>query len=86
MATPENMIQQALEDMIQQAAKRGELSHLSVICDFKGVFRASYRGANEGHYRHTEADNPVDAMKEALKGVRKTRTAKPDNELEEWEK
>lgn len=56
-----------LEAMIQQAAKRGELSHLSIAHSPRGIFSVSYRGASSGHYFHSENADPVQALKDALK-------------------
>ena len=72
-----------LEELITKAAKRGELSHLSIGFSPRGVFSVSYRGASAGHYAHGEDADPIKALKAVLN--LSARSAKPETELEDWE-
>lgn len=68
-----------LEEIIQERAARGELSHLSLVASFaprgNGVkWRAVFRGASAGiHGEHAEADDPVEALREAITTAPKRR-------------
>jgi len=74
----------SLEDLISEAAKRGQLNHLSLIQTTKG-FAAAYRTASANAHSMATHANPVEALRAALRdgeGATKRRrvtTAKPDD-------
>ena len=61
-----------LEDMIRDAAKRGELNHLSMIPTDKG-FHAAFRVASSTSHSFGMHEDPVEALRIALKNAKMVR-------------
>ena len=62
----------SLEELINDAAKRGELNHLSIIGSEKG-YRACFRVASTCSHASGESRDPVEALTQALKGAKMVR-------------
>lgn len=64
---------QTLEELIRDAAARGELNHLSLIGDHKRPFTACFRVASTTSHTFGEDADPVEALKKALAGAKMVR-------------
>lgn len=63
------MSDDALSDVLRKIVKKGNMTHLSVICS-DGIFKAAYRGADGDAHRQAESTDIVDALTQALTGRR----------------
>ncbi|MET4240295.1 hypothetical protein [Bradyrhizobium sp. RT10b] len=61
-----------LEDLIADAARRGELNHLSIIASGNG-FHAVFRIASGGGHASASDKDPVEALRAALTGAKMAR-------------
>lgn len=55
-----------LEDRIRQLAKSGQITHITLAPTIKRGWQAGYRDATSDGYRVGIADDPIDALMEAL--------------------
>lgn len=71
-----------LEALLRDAAARGQLNHVSLICHTgkEGVsFRATYRNTKNDGHRNAENADPVAALTEAIKAsAPRQKRAEPD--------
>lgn len=65
-----------LEEQITDAAKRGELTHLSV-CFIDGTFRATFTPATSMGFTTVYLEDPVAALKQALSSTKMVRLRAP---------
>lgn len=69
----------ALTSALRKLVKRGNMTHLSVICS-DGIFKAAYRGVEGGDHRQAESPDIVDALMQALTG-RRAKLEKPEKPI-----
>ncbi len=65
-----------LEDVIRNAAAKGDISHLTLALSSRG-WVAGYRSVDKGGYAIGTQSDPVDALKEAMLGPRALKKALP---------
>lgn len=72
-----------LEEMIYDQAKRGNITHISLIPNVDGTWHATFTPAVNGHAM-ADGPDPVEALKAAIKATPKprARVAKPGGERE----